>query len=57
VHSELLQDIDEQFRLNGVEIPFPQRDLHLRSIDEEAGTRLLGKDLPGSSKLDEKRAK
>jgi len=34
VHSELLQDIDEQFRLNGVEIPFPQRDLHLRSVDE-----------------------
>jgi len=57
LQTELLLDIDTQFRLNGVEIPFPQRDLHLRSVDEEAGTRLLGKDLPGSSKLDEKRAK
>jgi small-conductance mechanosensitive channel len=57
MQTELLLDIDRQFRLNGVEIPFPQRDLHLRSVDEEAGTRLVGKDLPGSSKLDEKRAK
>ena len=34
LQSELLLDIDRQFRLNGVEIPFPQRDLHLRSVDE-----------------------
>lgn len=33
VKSELLLAIDEQFRLANVEIPFPQRDLHLRSID------------------------
>lgn len=31
--SDLLQAIDEKFRLANVEIPFPQRDLHLRSID------------------------
>jgi small-conductance mechanosensitive channel len=31
--SEILQEIDREFRLNDVEIPFPQRDLHLRSIE------------------------
>jgi small-conductance mechanosensitive channel len=46
VHSELLQDIDKQFHLNGVEIPFPQRDLHLRSVDESAAAKLLGQENP-----------
>jgi small-conductance mechanosensitive channel len=36
LRSELLLEIDEQFRSHGVEIPFPQRDLHLRSADETA---------------------
>jgi small-conductance mechanosensitive channel len=43
VESEILQEIDRQFREAGVEIPFPQRDLHLRSVDEKAGKSLLGK--------------
>ena len=30
--------IEKALRDNGVEIPFPQRDLHLRSIDPAAGT-------------------
>ncbi len=34
VRSELLLSIDQQFREAGVEIPFPQRDLHLRSVSE-----------------------
>ncbi len=42
VKSDLLQAIDDQFRLSGVEIPFPQRDLHLRSIDEALLDRLSG---------------
>ena len=33
VMSELLQLVDARFREAGVEIPFPQRDLHLRSVD------------------------
>jgi small-conductance mechanosensitive channel len=49
VESEILQEIDRQFREAGVEIPFPQRDLHLRSVDEKAGKSLLGKDLRSSS--------
>jgi len=40
VKSELLQYIDQQFREEGVEIPFPQRDLHLRSVDGEILERL-----------------
>lgn len=40
IKSDLLQTIDDQFRLAGVEIPFPQRDLHLRSIDEALLVRL-----------------
>ncbi len=33
VRSDLGLYIDRRFREEGVEIPFPQRDLHLRSID------------------------
>jgi small-conductance mechanosensitive channel len=32
--SELHQEIDRRFRDAGIEIAFPQRDLHLRSVDE-----------------------
>lgn len=34
VKSELNQDIDRRFREANIEIAFPQRDLHLRSVDE-----------------------
>jgi len=34
VLSELNQDIDAEFSLNNIEIPFPQSDLHLRTVDE-----------------------
>ena len=37
VTSELHQEIDRRFREAGIEIAFPQRDLHLRSVDERAG--------------------
>lgn len=47
VKSELLLFIDQQFRNAGVEIPFPQRDLHLRSISD-------GIVLPGSIGVDGK---
>ena len=40
LQSELLQEIDQEFRNAGVEIPFPQRDLHLRSVDDKAGASL-----------------
>jgi small-conductance mechanosensitive channel len=32
VKSEIRVDIDQKFRDNGVVIPFPQRDLHVKSI-------------------------
>jgi small-conductance mechanosensitive channel len=34
VSSELHQEIDRRFRQAKIEISFPQRDLHLRSVDE-----------------------
>jgi small-conductance mechanosensitive channel len=34
VKSELHQEIDRRFREAKIEIAFPQRDLHLRSVDE-----------------------
>ncbi len=33
VRSEILQYVERRFREEDIEIPFPQRDLHLRSID------------------------
>ena len=36
---ELLRQIAQKFHAHGVEIPFPQRDLHLRSVDP--GVELL----------------
>lgn len=38
--SELGMEIDRLFREARVEIPFPQRDLHLRSVDQVAGNNL-----------------
>lgn len=38
VRSELNQEIDRRFRESGIEIAFPQRDLHLRSVDESAAS-------------------
>ena len=34
VISELHQEIDRRFRERDIEIPFPQSDIHLRSMDE-----------------------
>jgi len=36
VLSELNQDIESEFSSAGIEIPFPQTDLHLRSVDDGA---------------------
>lgn len=36
VLSEVRLNVWQKFRENGIEIPFPQRDLHLRSITDEA---------------------
>ena len=42
VRSNLCQEIAARFQQAGVEIPYPQRDLHLRSIDEGVLERALG---------------
>jgi small-conductance mechanosensitive channel len=47
VRSELLMAIDIKFRLQGVEIPFAQHDLHLRSIDPKVLTKISDEDQGG----------
>lgn len=42
VLSDLNQDIDNEFAINSIEIPFPQSDLHLRTVDETAAAHLRG---------------
>jgi len=46
---ELHEGIDAAFRRHGVEISFPQRDLHLRSLDPRVSELLRGQSLPGGS--------
>ncbi|MGH9744468.1 MAG: mechanosensitive ion channel family protein [Candidatus Acidiferrum sp.] len=45
--SDLYFSIFDSFREAGIEIPFPQRDLHLRSISEPFSSALLSR--PGST--------
>ncbi len=40
LHSELNQEIKDAFSLAGIEIPFPQTDLHVRSVDNQAAAAL-----------------
>ncbi len=46
VHAAYLWEIDTKLREYGIEVPFPQRDLHLRSVfgqKEEAGLEFINK--------------
>lgn len=47
VKSELGQAVDRYFREEGITIPFPQRDLHLRSIEDNLRSALLDPKPPG----------
>jgi small-conductance mechanosensitive channel len=49
VLSEVLLGIWDRFHENGVEIPFPQRDLHLRSGFEQLGAKAADNDPQGAS--------
>jgi small-conductance mechanosensitive channel len=42
VRSDLTVAINRKLKEAGIEIPFPQRDLHLRSADVEAARTLRG---------------
>jgi len=45
VKSQLHQEIDSRFRQAGIVIAFPQRDLHLRSLDKSVSSDLSGSNL------------
>ena len=45
VASDIRKDIDRRFRELGIEIAFPQRDLHLRTIPKEFRSRASGVDV------------
>jgi small-conductance mechanosensitive channel len=42
VRSKLAISLHDALRAAGIEIPFPQQDLHLRSVDAELLSRLRG---------------
>lgn len=46
VASDLRLRIDQVLAENGIEIPFPQHDLHLRTVDSEALAKLAGSKVP-----------
>ncbi len=46
IRSAVLTDLDRRLRDAGIEIPFPQRDLHLRSIDPEALKTMFDRPAP-----------
>jgi small-conductance mechanosensitive channel len=48
VQSDLLLEIDRRFRDLDIEIPFPQSDLHVRSIDESAAASVGNQDFQPS---------
>jgi len=43
VLSELNQEIEKKFESAGIEIPFPQRDLHIRTVDRDVSDALGNK--------------
>jgi small-conductance mechanosensitive channel len=49
VASDLRHDVDQRLREKGIEIAFPQRDLHIRSVDESPGSILTA---PGDRRPD-----
>jgi potassium efflux system protein len=50
IESDLRVGIDRTLAEHGIEIPFPQRDLHLRSVDRGAADRLAAESPKSSSK-------
>ena len=38
IRHDLLMNINKNFKQNGIEIPFPQTDIHLRSMPEDPGS-------------------
>ncbi len=46
VLSELNQHIESEFEKSGIEIPFPQRDLHIRTVDSEVSV------VPGKKEIE-----
>ena len=51
LRSQISLDIHRALRAAGIEIPFPQRDLHLRSVDPGAGRTLAGEVAGGGERM------
>jgi small-conductance mechanosensitive channel len=51
IASELRVGIERALAEHGIEIPFPQRDLHLRTVDERAAVRLSGTESAADEKV------
>ncbi len=46
IRTEMTTRVCEAFAKEGIEIPFPQQDVHLRSVAPEAGQQLAGSGAP-----------
>jgi small-conductance mechanosensitive channel len=46
IRSELTVRVYDALKYAGIEIPFPQQDLHLRSVSEQAGAAFAGRRMP-----------
>jgi small-conductance mechanosensitive channel len=49
IQTDLYLDIWDRLKAAGVEIPFPQQDLHVRSVDPAAAAALSGRPGPTPS--------
>ena len=52
IRSELTVRVNEALKDHGIEIPFPQQDLHVRSVAPEAGAALAGLGKPATPRTD-----
>ncbi len=52
IRSELTVRVNDALKRAGIEIPFPQQDLHVRTVAPEAGSVLAGLGRPATPRAE-----